>query len=136
MADEAAPTTPAAAPVVAPVAVTVPTAAPEEKQGKKPVFFIDVRPKLIKLPEFKDKTKINVRYPLLPPYAFAHVFWDVEHQELLYDVEEPVLTPTEQEVLKLIQLGLEEMINVSYVRAAKMKVLIDYLEKNVQSIIV
>ena len=133
MADEAVPATPVVAPVAAPI---TPAASPVEDKGKKPVFFIDVRPKLIKLPEFKDKTKINVRYPLLPPYAFAHVFWDVEHQELLYNVEEPVLTPTEQEVLKLIQLGLEEMINVSYVRAAKMKVLIDYLEKNVQSIIV
>ncbi|RMF06468.1 secretion system protein E [Candidatus Woesearchaeota archaeon] len=99
-------------------------------------FYIDLRPKLVKLPDFKDRRHINIRYPLIPPYAYAHIFWDEKTSEQVYFVEEPKLTPTEQEVLRLVQLGLEEMINVSFVKAAKMNIILDYLEKNVQSILI
>jgi len=102
---------------------------------KAPEFFIDLRPRLFKLPEFEEKTRINVRYPLLPPYAFAHIYWDEEQKELLYQVEEKLLTDAEKELLKLIQLGLEEMINISFGYAIKSNLIIKYLERNVQSIL-
>jgi flagellar protein FlaI len=54
----------------------------------------------------------------------------------MYTVEEPVLDDTEREILELINLGLEEMINISFVRAAKSNILLQYLEKNVQSILI
>jgi len=102
---------------------------------KLPEFFIDFRPRLLKLPDFKDKTTINIRYPLLPPYAFAHIHWDNESKELLYSVEEQVLNSAESEILKLIQLGLEDLINISFRYAAKANLILKYLEKNVQSIL-
>ncbi|MEK6837862.1 MAG: type II/IV secretion system ATPase subunit, partial [Nanoarchaeota archaeon] len=109
-------------------------------QGKEgapeaPEFFIDLRPRFVKLPDLSVKENINIRYPLLPPYAFAHIYWDNTTKELLYSVEEVLLTDTEKELLKLIQLGLEEMINISYAYASKSNLLIKYLEKNVQSIL-
>ncbi|MBI2550051.1 type II/IV secretion system ATPase subunit [Candidatus Woesearchaeota archaeon] len=100
-----------------------------------PEFFIDLRPRFVKLPDISEKEKINIRYPLLPPYAFAHIYWDNTAKELLYSVEEVLLTDTEKELLKLIQLGLEEMINISYAYASKSELIIKYLEKNVQSIL-
>ncbi|MBI2175801.1 Flp pilus assembly complex ATPase component TadA [Candidatus Woesearchaeota archaeon] len=103
--------------------------------GLAPEFFIDLRPRFVKLPDISVKEKINVRYPLLPPYAFAHIYWDNTAKELLYSVEEVLLTDTEKELLKLIQLGLEEMINISYAYASKSELIIKYLEKNVQSIL-
>jgi flagellar protein FlaI len=105
------------------------------KVGEVPPFHIDMRPKLIKLPPFKEKEKIDIRYPLLPPYAFAHIYWDKKNNELVYHVREPELNETEKEILRLLQLGLEEMINISFVRAKKTHVIIEYLEKNVQSIL-
>ncbi|NQU78999.1 type II/IV secretion system ATPase subunit [Candidatus Woesearchaeota archaeon] len=99
-------------------------------------FYIDLRPKLTKLPPYDQKRTINVRYPLIPPYAYAHLYWDKEQNELIYSVEEPILDDTEKELLELINLGLEEMINISFVRASKSNLLIQYLEKNVQSILV
>lgn len=99
-------------------------------------FYIDLRPKIIKLPPYEDKKTINVRYPLVPPFAYAHIYWDNKENELLYVVEEPLLDDTEKEILELINLGLEEMINISFVRAAKSNILIQYLEKNVQSILI
>ena len=103
--------------------------------GAAPEFFIDLRPRFVRLPELQDKERINIRYPLLPPFAFAHIYWDNKAKELIYSVEQVLLTDTEKELLKLIQLGLEEMINISYAYAAKSELIIKYLEKNVQSIL-
>ena len=100
------------------------------------LFEIDHSPSLPKLPEPKDKKLINVRYPLIKPYAFAHIFWNEKNNELVYFVEEPVLDKTEQEVLRLIKLALEEMINISYIRAKKLNIVMKYLEKSVQSILI
>ncbi|MBW3022783.1 type II/IV secretion system ATPase subunit [Candidatus Woesearchaeota archaeon] len=98
-------------------------------------FYIDLRPKIVTLPDVKDKKDINIRYPLIPPFAFAHIFWDDENKELVYAVEEPVLSDAEKELLVLVKSGLEEMINISFVRATKTNLLIKYLEQNVKSIL-
>lgn len=108
---------------------------PNASQEEAPEFFVDTRPRVIKLPELKDAQQIDVRYPLLAPHAFAHIYWDDTSKELLYSVEEHQLDDTEKELLRLIQLGLEEMINISYVHAAKSNLILKYLEKNVQSIL-
>lgn len=107
----------------------------KKEESQKPGFYLDLRPKLIKLPDISDKTSINVRYPLIPPFAYAHIFWDDASKEIVYNVEEPVLDNTEKEILRLVQLGMEEMINIGYLQASKMKMLIQYLEQNVQSIL-
>jgi len=99
-------------------------------------FKIDLVPKLTPIPKFEHKDQVDIRYPLLPPYAFVHIFWSTEHNDLIYDVEEPLLNEVEVEVFNLIKLGLEEMINVSFIKATKDNALIGYLEKNVKSILV
>jgi len=110
---------------------------PVQKEGADEYesFYLDLRPKFVTLPPLEEKTKINIRYPLIPPFAFAHIFWDDENKELVYFIEEPVLSPAEKEMLDLIKTGLEEMINISYIRAANTGMLIKYLEQNVQSIL-
>jgi flagellar protein FlaI len=114
--------------------------APAEEAAEGPAeeggFYIDLRAKIIPLPPYEKRKGINVRYPLIPPYAYAHIYWDEKENELVYSVEEPKLDTTEKELLELINLGLEEMINISFVRAAKSNILIQYLEKNVQSILI
>lgn len=104
--------------------------------AERPIFQIDQRPKRIVLPDIKDRRQINIRYPLIAPYSYAHIFFDEKLQELIYQVEEPLLLDTEKDILKLLMLGLEEMINISFSHASKTGTLIQYLEKNVQSILV
>lgn len=106
------------------------------KELKGISFSIDLKPKIIKLPPFKETSKINIRYPIMPPYAYAHIFWDKRNNELVYAVEEPELDKVEKNLLRLVQLGLEEMINVSFIRARKSNLIMQYLEKNVQSILI
>jgi len=100
------------------------------------IFKIIPNMKIVELPDTKDRTKVNVRYPLINPYAFAHIYWDNAQNELIYSVEEPMLTESEKEVLKLIMLALEEMINISIAKVDKVSMIIKYLEKNVQSILI
>ena len=37
-------------------------------------FFIEKKQQIPSLPDVADKTKINVRYPLIPPFAYARIF--------------------------------------------------------------
>jgi len=99
-------------------------------------FEIDTIPKIVEIPEFRDEKEVNIRYPLMAPYAYAHIFWDEKSNELIYFIEEPAMDKTEKEVLRLVQLALEEMINISYAKATNANLLLAYLEKNVQSILV
>src|SRR3989344_4056314 len=100
------------------------------------IFKIESNLKIYDLPDGKDRTKINVRYPLLPPYAYARIYWSDERKELLYSVEEPELKDSEKEILRLVMLALEEMINISLVKIEKANQILQYLEKNVQAILI
>ena len=100
------------------------------------IFKIEPNLTIIELPSIKDKKSINIKYPLMAPYAYAHIHWDNNKKELVYDIEEPNLTQSEQEILRLIMLALEEMINISLVKIENPKQIVEYLEKNVQSILV
>ncbi|MBR9675541.1 type II/IV secretion system ATPase subunit [Candidatus Woesearchaeota archaeon] len=108
----------------------------DSKAEEETKFEIDLNPKLITIPDFKNKTEVNIQYPLMEPYAYAQIYWDETSKELIYEVLEPVLDDDEQNILKLVQLGLEEMINISFAHASKLNILIEYLERNVQSILV
>jgi flagellar protein FlaI len=101
----------------------------------KVYFKLDLRPQIVELPEEKDLTKLNIRYDLIPPHCSSHIFWDTKNGELVYYVEEPQLNDVEEEILRLVKMGLEEMINISFINAAKNKKVVQYLEHNVQSIL-
>jgi len=110
---------------------------PEKVSMEKGINFeIDLRPKFIKLPEIKEKTKINIKYPLISPFAFAHIFWDVKTKELIYYVEEPVLNQQEDELHNLVRVALEEMINIGFYNATNTKFVTKYLQMNVQAILI
>jgi len=84
-------------------------ALPTLEKREKPLFQIELQPSM---PEFKDvpKQQVNVRYPLIAPYAYAHIYWDDKSKELIYYVEEPELTPEERNILNLLEEGIKELI--------------------------
>jgi len=93
-----------------------------------------VAPKIdsaIKIPQLNyqsDKSKVDIRYPLLAPFANAHVYWDTKINEIVYDLEEPVLTKEDTENLVKLNEAIQEMINVSS-RDATSETMEDYLDK-------
>ena len=50
----------------------------------------------------EDKTKIDIRYALISPFAFAHIYWDEKIYEVVYEIEEPI---TEYELKKNTEEG-------------------------------
>ncbi|HLD03079.1 MAG TPA: hypothetical protein VJC07_05265, partial [Candidatus Nanoarchaeia archaeon] len=89
----------------------------------------------IEFPPIKEKKTIDVRYPLIEPYAYAHIYWDAPNNELVYSVKEPILNPDEKKMLEMIEKGIEELINISFISVNDEKTVIEYLEKNLQVLI-
>ena len=98
----------------------------------KPIFTIDLKQKIPQIPSVTDFTQLDVRYPLLEPYAYVHVYWDKNHDEVVYELEEPVLNENEKKVLKVLEDGIKELINISFIGVKQEEQIIEYLERNVR----
>ena len=57
-----------------------------------------------------DRRKLNVTYPVNPPYAFVRVYFEPTDGELRYKVIEPTLTAAEQQRLEDIRARMESMM--------------------------
>ena len=96
---------------------------------------INITPKTPVLPKFEDKTKIDVRYMLIEPYAAAHIYWNPAISEVVYEVEEPLLNEKEKENLEKIEAGIRELINVNLLIEKDLDALLVYLDKTAKLII-
>ncbi|MBI2673220.1 Flp pilus assembly complex ATPase component TadA [Candidatus Woesearchaeota archaeon] len=105
----------------------------EKKEPEiKTAFSIKPITEVVYLPDVQDKTGLDVTYPLISTYAYAHIFWDKENHELVYYLEEPKLDEQEKSILTLIEEGLRELINISFINIKDQQIVIEYLEKNVR----
>ena len=74
-----------------------------------------------KFSDDEDLTDVDVRYPLIPAdpeegemvYAWAHIKWDEDNGELMYEVIEPELTPRTEAVLEKIQDIMERSFDIT-----------------------
>jgi len=108
---------------------------PESEDSKKEGFNIQEEQKIPVIPDFKSKDQVDVRYPLIEPFAYAHIYWDSSRNELIYQVEEPIIDESEQKTLNIISEGIKELINMSFIAVNKKETVIEYLEKNVKLLI-
>ena len=93
------------------------------------VIKINPTPMIPALPRVSDKTKINMRYSLISPYANAHIWWNAKSGELLYDLEEPQLNEYEKKSLKKLEEAMLELINISVTVQKTTESMMDYLDK-------
>jgi len=103
------------------------------QEGKK--IFIELNPIFPPLPRVDDKTKLDVRYALIPPYAFVHIHWDTKIQELVYELEEPVLDEQEKAMLEKIETSMREVININVLAEKTTEAMIDYIDKTANLLI-
>ena len=73
-----------------------------------------------------DLRQINIVYNLIPsetgePFASAHIRWSHTDSSLIYTVIEPVLTQTEEKLLKEIKTTLIEKLDVDFTSLRKGK---------------
>jgi flagellar protein FlaI len=93
---------------------------------------IDFHPKNPPLQKIKDKTKIDVRYCLISPFAFVHVYWNEKIFELVYEIEEPILTPEETTLKEHFTDAVRNMINFERVIDRTEDALLEYIDKKLK----
>jgi len=96
---------------------------------------INLNPTVPPLPQFKDKKKVDVRYMLIPPYASAHIFWDNTLNELVYELEEPILSDYEKESLEKVESAMLELINVNVAVDKTLDATTSYIDKTARLLI-
>jgi len=96
---------------------------------------INLNPAIPPLPRLRDKKKINIRYMLIPPYASAHIFWNEKLGELVYELEEPVLSGQEKEALERIEDAMLELINVNVSVDKTLEATSNYIDKTARLLI-
>ena len=98
-------------------------------------IIINTNPSIPRLAAIGDKTKINIRYTLISPYASAHIYWDKKTSEMAYDLEEPTLDAGEKEALKRVEEGMKEIINLGFANDKNQEAMIKYLDETAQNVI-
>ena len=93
------------------------------------VVKINPTPAIPALPRLADKTKVNIRYALISPYANAHIYWDAKEEEIIYKIEEPKLDEGEKKILDKLENAMIELVNINVVIEKTTEALIEYLDK-------
>jgi len=93
---------------------------------------IDFHPKNPPLEKTKDKTKIDVRYTLISPFAFVHIHWNEKISELVYEVEEPILNTEEIGLRLQLTDAVRNLINFENVVDKSEDALLEYIDKRMK----
>jgi len=93
---------------------------------------IDFHPKVPPLEKVKDKTKIDVRYCVISPFAFIHIYWDTKNYELVYDVEEPILSEEEKSYRDQLTTAIRDLINFEGIVEKKEDALLEYIDNRLK----
>lgn len=94
-----------------------------------PRVKINFNPDIPPLKKIKDKTKINVRYSVISPFAFIHIYWDPEEYEVVYEIEEPILTEAEKNYLDQILPAMRDLIDFDIIVEKETEKLLEYIDK-------
>ncbi len=99
------------------------------------VININLNPYIPALPRGEDKTKIDVRYALIAPYAFAHIYWNKSINEVVYEIEEPLLNEEEKSALQRIEEAMLELINVNVAIEKTLEATTSYIDRTAKLLI-
>ncbi len=99
------------------------------------VVQINLNPTIPPLPRGQDKTKIDVRYMVIPPYASVHIYWDPTLHELMYTIEEPTLSEQDKSVLDRLENAMLELINVNVAVENTLEATSEYIDKTARLLI-
>ncbi len=98
-------------------------------------FKIADSKKILVLPELKGIQNTNITYPLVPPFAYARISWDVQEQSLIYKVNQPELNEEEKELLSIITKGLTKTLEMNINTLKERETLLSYIQGKTNDII-
>ncbi|MFH1151551.1 MAG: type II/IV secretion system ATPase subunit [Nanoarchaeota archaeon] len=99
-----------------------------------PKVAIDFSPEIPPLKKIREKTKIDIRYSLISPFAFAHIYWDPESYEVVYEIEEPFLDEDELQKKEQIIDAMRAMISFDNIIEKDQNSLLDYIDQRLKII--
>lgn len=94
---------------------------------QRPEINFDTKTQIIN--EIKPHTKVNVRYCLIEPFAFAHIYWDAKINELVYEIEEPELDEQEKKYKEELISAMKDMINYEEIVERSIDNLLEYIDR-------
>jgi flagellar protein FlaI len=94
-----------------------------------PIPKINFNPIIPPIKRIKDKTKVDIRYCLVSPYAFAHIHWDPKIYEIIYEIEEPILDNEEKKYKEEIITAMNNMVDFETVVGKDRAKLLEYIDK-------
>ena len=97
-----------------------------------PQVVVDFAPKIPPIKKIKDKSKVDVRYCLISPFAYVHIYWDPKEYELVYEIEEPILTKEEQKYKDQLVDSLRSMINFEEIIGGGRETLFQYIDRRLK----
>jgi len=98
-------------------------------------FVIKIPESLIVFPEVKNKRELNITYPLLEPFSYAHISWSKSEGEFIYRLREPKLNKKEQKIFENLKESLIEVVDIKLSSIKKTDKAFDYLEEKIKSIL-
>jgi len=96
---------------------------------------INISPSIPPMPVIKDRTKVDVRYTVIDPYISVHIYWKPSINELVYEVEEPILDKKEKADLEKIESSMMEVVNINVLVEKTQEALIEYIHKTSKNLI-
>ena len=96
---------------------------------------INLNPSLPSLPKTRNKRQLDIRYMLISPFASAHIYWDNKINEVIYELEEPILREDEKSALHQIESAMLELINVNVAVEKTVEATTEYIDKTARLLI-
>ncbi len=85
--------------------------------------------------DIEKLSDVDVKYPLIKPFAYAHIKWDEENKEILYRIEEPTLEEEDEALFEQIKENLSEKLDVSLSAVQEREKVIEYLEDKINEVL-
>lgn len=98
------------------------------------IVNINLSPRVPSIPRPEDKTSVDLRYMVLEPYVSIHIYFDKKIGELVYEVEEPVLTSEDSKNLESIENAMREIVNINLM-GGNTESKLDYIWKTAELIV-
>ncbi|MGC9132826.1 MAG: type II/IV secretion system ATPase subunit [Nanopusillaceae archaeon] len=83
----------------------------------------------IKLNVPKNKFEIDITYPIIEPFAYAHIYFNKQSYDLVYEILEPKLSENEKKIHENIIYYIERLLYVKLSEINNINDLLSYLQR-------
>ncbi len=90
---------------------------------------------LVFFPSKIEPSKIDVKYPLLEPFVYAHIKWDPKKKAPLYRVLEPSMEEKDKKTLEKIKKDILDLLDIDLSSIKKSGKTIEYIQEKIKKVL-